>query len=265
MPMNLSIGLALGSVTTSGGGAGVSYDAAASALFGRFTTPPSDARKGQINTLITALKTAGVWAKLDALYVMAAADTQAAMRNWIADAYNLTTSAAPTFVADRGYTGNASSQFLTTSFNPATAISPKFVQNSGAIGVYVLTNIAQDGDDFGNTNSLIRSRSAANAFGGRVNQATTTSLAAINTSIGHNVVRRPDASNIQHFKNGAQVNTAAVASAAPDSANFDICRGVGGYSSKQIAASHFGQTLSDAEILAFYNAVNAYMVAVGAA
>lgn len=241
------------------------FEAETNALAARFTTPPTSGRKLTINTLIAALKAGSVWSKLDFLHVMAAADTQAAERNWIADTFNLSTVVAPTFVADRGYTGNASSMYHTTGFNPTTAPSPKFVQNSGHLGVYVLTNVAQDGDDFGNGNSLVRSRSATNAFGGRVNQASTVSLAAIGTSIGHNVVRRPDAANIQHFKNGAQVNTGAVASAAPDNSVFDYHHGVGGYSSKQIAAGHLGQTLSDAEMLAFYNALNAYMVAVGAA
>jgi hypothetical protein len=39
-----------------------------------------------IDALVGALKASAVWAKLDVLWVLAAADSQAARRNWIADA-----------------------------------------------------------------------------------------------------------------------------------------------------------------------------------
>ncbi|WP_336802535.1 hypothetical protein, partial [Kaistia sp. MMO-174] len=74
-------------------------------FFARLTNQPTTARKKLYNDLIVSLKTAGVWAKLDALYVLAAADAQAARQNLVANAYNISASGSPVFTADRGYTG----------------------------------------------------------------------------------------------------------------------------------------------------------------
>ena len=83
-------------------GAGSSYDAATEAIAAAFTTPPTTARKDLIDAAVVALKAAGVWAKLDALYAFAAADSQAAMINWKhPGTYNATEVNAPTFTADQ--------------------------------------------------------------------------------------------------------------------------------------------------------------------
>lgn len=81
---------------------GVVYSPEALALSARFTTPPDTARKTLINNLIVALKAAGVWAKLGAPYLRAAADSQAARQNWLANQFNSTPVASPTFASDRG-------------------------------------------------------------------------------------------------------------------------------------------------------------------
>ena len=145
--MRLSLDLGLGSVATMG--AGVSYDAAATALFARFTTPPTSARKAVINTLIVALKDAGVWSKLDALYLFAAADSQAARQNWVQDLYNATAVSSPTFTADRGYNGDGSASYVDSGFNPTTAVTPKFVQNSAYFGLWSRTTTTFAGSSAG--------------------------------------------------------------------------------------------------------------------
>ena len=48
------------------------------ALFARMSTPPTGARKVAINRLYNDLISAGTLSKMDALYVFAAADSQAA-------------------------------------------------------------------------------------------------------------------------------------------------------------------------------------------
>src|SRR5262252_6152224 len=58
------------------------YDSASLAIFAAFSTPPDTTRKGVIDTCVRALKSAGVWTKLDVLYLFAAADSQAARVNW---------------------------------------------------------------------------------------------------------------------------------------------------------------------------------------
>ena len=77
MPMHL---IGFGAFTS-----GVSYEAEATALFARFSTDPGTTRKDAINTCIASLKTAGVWSKLDCLYVFAAHNETDAKLNWIQD------------------------------------------------------------------------------------------------------------------------------------------------------------------------------------
>lgn len=244
----------------------LSFDLSAIALFNRFTDQPNLARKSAINALIVSLKSGGVWGKLDALYVMAAADNQAARRNWIADQYNLTAVAAPTFTADRGYQGDGASSSLETSFNASVAVSPKFVQDSASISSWSRTDLTTDRDDMGNSNSLIRSRSAGGSLGARLNTATTIGSGVVLTSVGHSLARRSDAANIQTFKDGVLAMNYAVASVAPANDTFLFLGSrVAGLTTKQLAAGHMGGNLTDAEISTLYSALNTYLIAVGAA
>jgi hypothetical protein len=58
---------------------GPGYSAEAQQFFSRISNPDGT-RKALYATMIDALVTAGVWAKLDAFYMLAAADAAAALR-----------------------------------------------------------------------------------------------------------------------------------------------------------------------------------------
>ena len=90
-----------------------SLDSSTTALVARMTVDPGCPRKLVINNLIVSLKTAGVWAKLDVLYIFAAADQQSALLNWKSSNYTATYS-FPGFTVDRGFTGNATNRIITT-------------------------------------------------------------------------------------------------------------------------------------------------------
>lgn len=96
--MKLTIGN-LGTVDTG------PYTPQALSLFSRMTTPPTTPRKVAINDLIVALIADGIWTLLDALYVFAAADSQAALLNWVAG-NAAGTIGGPGFTADQGFDGN---------------------------------------------------------------------------------------------------------------------------------------------------------------
>ncbi|MEW6257105.1 MAG: hypothetical protein AB1592_14220 [Pseudomonadota bacterium] len=55
----------------------------ATALIARMTAAPSTARATAIGALVRSLASAGLWQKLDALYLLAAHDAQAARLNWV--------------------------------------------------------------------------------------------------------------------------------------------------------------------------------------
>lgn len=262
MPMNLAIGVGIGF-----GGAAPSLDPASAALIARFSTPPTAARSALINTFIVALKNAGVWSKLDALYVIAAADSQAAARNWIADQYNLTVSSAPVFVADRGYTGDGVDDFLDSSFNPTTAVSPKFTQNSACMGIRSRTDLTNGttSGDIGNGNSgWGRSTTTSGLARGRPNTAGNVNIATT-AYPGHITYTRSAAAVWEGYDNGVDVGGGVDASAALTNANFAILRqAAGAYGINQIALAYWGSNLTSGEVAALYAAENAYMTAVGA-
>ena len=246
------------------------------ALLARFATQPPAARRTLINTLIAALKSGGVWTKLDALYVMAAHDAQAAQRNWVADRYNLTPVASPTFTVDRGYAGDGAAAYLNTGFNPATAVSPKYTQNSGFIAVWNRTERAgADVSQMGSRATTVSyvniiGRAANGNFVGRLNSGTNALSVAMALNAGHFIANRSASNALQGYKNGVSVTTSSVASTAvPDVAMALLARSlVGGspdtFTSDQLLSASIGSSLSSGEALALYNALDAYRSGVGA-
>lgn len=236
-------------------------------LVARFSTPPSNNRLSRIDRLIGDLKTAGVWAKLDALYVFAAQDTQAALLNWKADQYNLTVSGAPVFTADRGYQGDGVDDVLLAGFNPATA-GGLFAQNSAHMGMWSRTNLAlgaMQGYEIGNTNSYL-ARAVNGTMRGRPNHGVELLTGPTNSLPGHFMYSRTAAAVWESYSNGIDVGGGTETSAALTSADFRILAVTATlFSRNQFAAAHWGSGLSAGETTATYAALRAYMVAVGAA
>lgn len=254
---------------------GPSFTPEANALFARFTTPPTPARKILINNLIVSLIAAGIWTKLDALYLTAAADGQAARQNWLQDLYNLTAVGGPTFAADRGYTGDGSTSYLTTGFVPSTA-GGKYVLDSSHLSAWSRT-------DSVNNSILIGARTSATVAGAQISPRTTSTsnsytanqgalhnfVAAISTS-AHFLARRSASAAIALIYNGASIDAGTDVSTTLPAYQFALggvnqAGTVIGLSNRQIAQASIGASLSDAEALAFYNAINTYLQAVGAA
>lgn len=256
----------------------VSMPAEATALIARMTTTPSTGRQALIGNLIAALKNAGVWPKLDAFYVHAAHDNQASRLNWISSSYTEVANGTITFTTDRGWAGDASTGYLDTGFNPATASSPNWVQNNACVGVWSRTVAGQAssclGMSTGTGQMSILPRNGSNFSTLRVNDSATaqngsTYGATVLDGSGYFVGNRPDANTQGLYRNSvALFNDGARPSAgAPGSANFVFGRfgAAGTGSALEGAAWHFGASLTTTEISAAYTALQTYMTAVGAA
>lgn len=255
---------------------GVGYTAEALALFARFTTPPTEARKGLINALIVALKAAGVWTKLDAFYMLAAADAQAAQRNWKADAYNLSPQSAPTFDADRGYTGNGTSSYLATSFNPFTA-GGQFALNSAHIGVYSRTSGTAQSLEIGarlsnvSQQTVLQLRNASDQFTARINQDVVSDVATgVTDGSGHFVGSRTGASARSLYRNGSALTASVEASTAMPNFEIFILAGntngsAANFSARQLSVAHWGAALTAQNVTDLNAAIGAYLTTVGAA
>ena len=86
------------------------------------TEEPSKSHTQLIDDTIYQLKQAGIWSKLDCLYLLAAPSTGVAAVNWINPGqYNLTAVNSPTFTPNQGYSGRVDAvtpPYLQTGFNP---------------------------------------------------------------------------------------------------------------------------------------------------
>lgn len=238
------------------------------ALIARMTTPPDAQRIALINSTYRGLKTAGILSKLDALWVMAAHDSQAAGLNWINSSHTLSPVNSPTFTVDRGYAGDGATSYMDTNYNPATH-GVNLTQNSGSFGVWSMTSAQQstsiagwlDGSD----GITILPRSSGNVFSGRVNTGITVTGSVNGDGMGFYVVSRSDASTQSHFKNGALANSDSRSSTAINSNNLYIGRSAASsYVSAQISVCLIGANLSDEEHAGLYTAMNAYLTGIGA-
>lgn len=245
------------------------YLAQAKALFARMTVPPSNARKSLINQTISALLSAGVWQKLDALYVMAAHDAQAARLNWIADQYNLTAVNSPTFTTDSGYTGNGTNAYLSTGMVASTLnASGKMKQNSLTMGAYVLSEIDVLQAVVGSTNLgasalFLVPRYLTNVMRGAAYSSGAGYDPVSGSAIEQFSISRTNSSEFYLRRAGTQFPARSATSQTPGADPLDVLRGVGTYFSGEAGAAFFGSYLSSAEDTDLRNTLNNYLVGVG--
>lgn len=247
-----------------------SYEEESEALFtqmGVDGTEPDDTRKGHINTLIAALKTAGVWDKCDRIYMLAAHEEAAAKIDWKNPGTDsLTPRNAPTFTADTGYTttGTGSKDVVgATNFDAFT----QYTQNSAHVSLWVLTYGSTTDNGAvgmpGAATMLICPRNGSDLVRWRCNAAST-STAANADGTGFFITNRAAAATHTAWRNGAQIGTAAVASGAVSASPLVIGQAAGSFSGQNVNAFvSIGADIS-AEAEDFYDALLAYMQAVGA-
>lgn len=234
------------------------------ALFARMTPEPSAARKTLINDLIVSLKNAGIWTKLDCLYVLAAHDAQAAQRNWKADQFNLTAVNSPTFTVDRGYTGDGSTSYLDTGWDPVNN-GVNFVQNSADLFIWSRSNTREDKHAIGTTGAYINTWNLSiDTMSHALNAAADNSFPP-GAADGLFLLSRLNSAEYHVYRNATLLGTRTVASLAPPSIDFRICASDTLFSAREYAAAGFGGGLTSTEEANLHSALNTYLVAVGAA
>jgi hypothetical protein len=250
------------------------YDSATTAWVaavgsGNVTIP----RKDLINALIVTLKSGGVWTKLDRLWDFAAENTTCAL----VDLKALATATAvnsPTFTTDRGYTGNGSTSYIDTNFNPGTG-TPNYTGNAACFGIWDITTSPNSGtvpigiNYFGHYSEGTIHYPDGNSYW-RVNTSGA-GLAVAYPGPGLHMANRSAAGNDQLYRNGSSIVTSTTSATALTATNFYVCARnndsgtptAGSFSTDQIAAVVFGGTLSSTEHGTLYTALRTYMTAVG--
>lgn len=247
--------------------------AEATALFLRMSSQPNAARKTVINTLITSLKVgaisgSNIWNKIDVLHVVAAHDSQAAILDWKnfggAEAFNATLIGSPTFTTDRGYLNSGNTNYVSTPFAGANGVG--FTLNSAHLAAWsrTATSSTDAGYDFGRaggSRGAVGAFSLAGLFLGQLN-CSTAIFTTIATGLGFSGINRPSSSAQQLYRNGA-----LVATDSSTSTSVPLQLRVNGAApfNREVAAWSVGGSLTANEWLDYYNALNTYLVAVGAA
>jgi hypothetical protein len=245
------------------------YDVDAQSLFTAMSVTPSDARKELINNLVLSLKSAGVWSKLDTLYVIAAHDAQAARLNWKGNAsFTLSAVNSPFFVTDRGYYTDGVSTYLNMNWAPLTN-GINYTQNSATLGIWTRNNdLVTSGSGGSGTTAvtLLSPRGTSSILKYRINQAATSDGAAVSSGYGLTAVSRSGATATQAYRNGATSGSAgAIASAALTSVQFNLGRVNGSFAPNEFQAAFTGSNLSPSEHTALYDSLSTYMTAIGVA
>ncbi len=252
------------------------YDQDAQAFLARITALPVKARQDLINERFVEGKKKSFWAKLDALWVHAAHDPQAGHLNWLGDIYNCIPVNNPVFTADRGYVGDGSSSYLNTQFNPSMAVSPKYTQDSGSVGIRSNTENVGTGSLAGfydtvlqrgttinpridNTNSVASYRLNAGSTGAN------TPNGAAPSSIGMFIANRTSPAGVSGFRNGVKL-VAGTQQPSTLPANGSIRLGsvhASSYRACQFSMAFIGAGLTDQEVIDIYNWFEPYRIAVG--
>jgi hypothetical protein len=210
--------------------------------------------------LICGLVTDGIWSKLDAIYMLKANESATALTNLKSATYNLTNNSA-TFSANAYYAGNGSTAYLETGFNPSSASSPNFVQNSASIFAWSTLTTVDTGGIIGQANGTgatqLLPRYTGDILYSRANQSTDNSTANTDGS-GFYVLSRTSSTAMRMERNGSLVATYSVASATPRNQSFTILYAAA-YFQGRASAAGFGSGLTQTEMGNLYTRVNTYM------
>lgn len=262
-------------VTPSASGAGYTPRRAETvALIARMPHTPPPSRQYLMDQLVGALVDAGVWARLDALYVLAAADAASARVNWVSSSYGLTEVNSPNFAPDRGYASDGGSSYLATGLVPSNATH--FQQDTASLGAVVVEN-GHLGLVMGAlTLPAFRGSHIAryDASGGSYCALTVTQdgitpvenySAFLDT--GFYAAVRTDATSVGHYRNGALVERFNAVAAPPTNLEFYLLginlSGPLINSTSRLSAAFIGGGLTAAQLAAFHAALRAYLGALG--
>lgn len=245
---------------------GVAFSPLSIAIFGAFSAAPSEARKRAIDTFVKALVAADIWNSLEYLGVRRAADSQAALVNWIDPDTSATLVNAPTFTADAGFAGNGSTSYVDSGFVPSDGT--EFLQDDAAIGVVVTTVRAAAGVQAAiGTNSGVVGTSLYPRYTGDVGYAEVNGNGgaggdfADRSSSGFFVAVRTSSTTVRRYIDGEFASEqTGISSAGRSTASMLECASRSGvtapadHSTDQIALAFAGAALTDEQVSAFQDA-----------
>lgn len=219
-------------------------------------TLPSASQRVLQNQLMIDLKAAGIWSKLDTFAVFATdGNSDFALIDW-KRLSQYTAVNSPTFTTNQGFTGNGTSSYINTNFNPATS-GVNYTLNNASRFAWLYTSAANriiDGITAGSQNDMITTTSTNQ----RINSGTAVLSVAVDLSgTGFKSIHRTSSTNVTLFNNTTQTNGTATSTSITSENQFILRRG-SSYSNHQVSLYGMGASLVS-ENTNFYNAVNTYI------
>jgi hypothetical protein len=235
-----------------------------------------------VNTLVTTLKTAGIWTKMKAVYPMVGGTALAHKFNLVnpidsTSAYALTFNGGGTHGAN-GYQTNGSNSYANTNLNTSTVLTP----NNLAISVYTNTNRnSNESMIYGNSDNISTYIPLTQMFLRHTNDNLLSNLGNPNftsqgintTTAGYYVSTRTSSNSFKVFKHNALLGQNTNTQTTNTLPNTPIYLGTFNYNNGPIVSSNvetvaiqlfsLSNGLTDAEATTFYNAVQAFQTTLG--
>ena len=229
-----------------------------------------------INTLVVSLKSANIWTKMKAVYPFVGSSATSCkwnLKNPVDSnaAYRLVFSGGGTF-SSNGYLPNGTNAYANTWF----MCSVNSTASNISAGVYSRTNNIGTGATFGGVTNAGEGTAINlkytdnNTYYSANNFASNGSGNYVSDTRGFFIVNKFAATTTKLYKNGLTIATAnpTTGNVAPASYVFLGARAVipsiiDSYDNRENAFSFLGDSLTDAEALAFYNAVQTFQTTLG--
>lgn len=238
--------------------------------------------RGAYDRYIRTLKTAGIWNKMDCVYLFAtqnlqvtgtAATGKVALLNLKNTGQTCTMPGGTvTFTADRGFTGDGAATYLFSNYIP-NSNGVAYTLNSAHIAARSLTvggaaannNRLVGVDSVVGTRVLLNTRGLADAVQSLINDAASIIGLTNTTTDGQFVLNRSGSAAKQLYRNTTVLGTDTTASAVLPTDTFTFLQDGGSqFCNFQIASGSFGGSLTANEIQILYDADTKYMTTVGA-
>lgn len=222
-------------------------------------TLPSLSQQILQNNLLSTLKTAGIWAKLDTFALFA---TNGSSNFALIDWKRLTQYTAvnsPTFTTNQGFQSNGTTSFIHTNYNPAIDNVNYQLDNASR---YMWNQAVSAGSRFfdGNENSNSNHIYSNNSNVHKINTTNNLSAIVLLNTTGLIGINRTSSTDVELFDDTTQFSRTATSTGIQDDSQW-ISRSANNYGTQRTSMYLMGASLV-AENTDLYNAMNTYMTSI---
>lgn len=261
-----------GDIVASGVVGGSLYCAEFQAVYDKWTTKPHADTAAIFNTMVETLVDGGVWDSLDIFpfFAVHTNDDGEALIDWIHPDSTLTAVNSPTFTPYEGFTGDGSTSYINTNWNPSTD-AQNYTLNDGLVTAYLRLNIQSEyniGSDDGTNRIDIKLRNTSNQYWARINTGGYSNLAINAVGNGLALAMRTANNLTSGYLNTTLKGTTSDASTEIPNLVIIILgvkrsTGTAYYGPQQISCAGMGASLSSAKRTILFNAIETCMDSLG--